>query len=113
VAAVGLYGVVAYGLNRRTNEIGVRLALGASRGDIIRLVARESVLRLGLGLLIGLLLSQAASRLLASQLFGVAPNDPISAIVAALVLSLVVALTTVRPLRRAMRIDPVAALRAE
>jgi ABC-type antimicrobial peptide transport system permease subunit len=113
VASVGLYGIVSHGLARRTNEIGVRIALGAARVDVVRLVARETLLRLGLGLAIGFLLARAAGGLLGSQLFGVTPSDPWSAAVAALVLALVVALTTVRPLVRATRVDPVVALRAE
>ncbi len=113
VAAIGLYGVVSHGLARRTSEIGVRLALGAGRVDVVRLVARETLWRLGLGLGIGLLLTQAGSRFLAGHLFGVTPTDLPSAAMAALLLSAVVALTTVRPLLRAMRVDPVIALRAE
>jgi predicted permease len=113
VASIGLYGVVSHGLARRTNEIGVRLALGAARVDVVQLIARETMLRLGLGLVIGFLLTQAGGRFLAGQLFGVTPNDITSAVIAALVLSAVVALTAVRPLMRAMRVDPVVALRAE
>jgi predicted permease len=113
VAAIGLYGVVSHGLARRTSEIGVRLALGAGRVDVVRLVARETLLRLGLGLVIGFLLAQAGGRFLAGQLFGVTPTDLTSAVIAALLLSAVVALSIVRPLVRAMRIDPVIALRAE
>ena len=113
VASIGLYGVVSHGLARRTSEIGVRLALGAGRVDVVRLVARETLLRLGLGLAIGFLLAQAGGRFLAGQLFGVTPTDLTSAVVATLLLSAVVALTIVRPIVRAMRIDPVIALRAE
>jgi ABC-type antimicrobial peptide transport system permease subunit len=113
VAAVGLYGIVAHGLARRTNEIGIRLALGAARADVVRLIGRETLRRLSVGLAIGFLLAWAAGHLLAAQLFGVTPTDAVSAGIAALVLSAVVALTTLCPLRRAMRVDPVAALRAE
>jgi predicted permease len=113
VAAVGLSGVVAHGRARRTNEIGVRMALGAARADVVRLIARETGLRLVLGLVIGFVLARATSHALAAQLFGVTPDDLTSALFAALILSAVVALTTVRPLRRAMRVDPVIALRAD
>jgi predicted permease len=113
VAAIGLYGVVSHGLARRTSEIGVRLALGAGRVDVVRLVARETLWRLGLGLGIGFLLTQAGSRFLAGQLFGLTSTDVTSAVIAALLLSAVVALTLVRPILRAMRVDPVIALRAE
>jgi predicted permease len=113
VAAVGLYGTVSYGLERRTSEIGLRIALGAARRDVLWLVARASVIRLASGLLVGALLARAAGSLVSAQLFGVAPNDPVSLLVAALILSVVVALATVRPLARAMRIDPIIALRTE
>jgi len=113
VASIGLYGIVSHGLARRTNEIGIRLALGAGRTDVVWLIARETLLRLSVGLAVGFPLAWASGHLLAAQLFGVTPTDAGSAIVAALVLCVVVALTTVRPLLRAMRIDPVIALRAE
>jgi predicted permease len=113
VAAAGLYGIVAHGLARRTNEIGIRRALGAARLDVVHLIARETMLRLGLGLTVGFALAWTSGHLLAAQLFGVTPTDAVSAVIAALVLSAVVALTTIRPLRRAMRVDPIVVLRAE
>lgn len=113
VAAVGLYGTVSYRIARRTSEIGLRIALGAARRDVVWLVARASVIRLASGLLVGALLARAAGSLVSAQLFGVAPNDPLSLLVAAATLSVVVALATVRPLARAMRIDPMIALRTE
>jgi len=113
VASIGLYGVVSYGLARRTNELAVRIALGADRGDLVRLVARETLARVGVGLAIGIALAEAAGSFIAAQLFGVTPRDPVSLGVAAAILSLVSALTIVRPLVRALRIDPVVALRQE
>jgi predicted permease len=113
VASLGLYGTVSHGLARRTNEIGVRMALGAARADVLQLVARETIVRLAAGLLIGVVLSQAAGQALASQLFGVTSHDLLSLGLAAAVLAAVVALATLRPALRAMRIDPVRALRAE
>ena len=113
VAAVGLYGTVSYGLERRTSEIGLRIALGAARRDVVWLVARASVIRLAAGLLIGALLARASGSLVSAQLFGVTPSDPLSLLVAAATLSVVVALATIRPLARAMRIDPMIALRTE
>jgi predicted permease len=113
VAAVGLYGTVSYGLQRRTSEIGIRMALGAARVDVVRLIARETAVRLGLGVLAGVGLTVWAGRFLAAQLFGVTPADPLSIIVAAAILSSVVVLTTLRPIARAMRVDPVVALRME
>jgi putative ABC transport system permease protein len=113
VAAVGLYGTISYGLERRTSEIGLRLALGAARRDVVWLVARASAIRLASGLFVGTLLARAAGSLVAARLFGVAPNDAFSLLVAAVTLSVVVALATARPLVRAMRTDPMMALRAE
>jgi ABC-type antimicrobial peptide transport system permease subunit len=113
VAAVGLYGTVSYGLERRTSEIGLRIALGAARWDVVRLVAKESVIRLAFGLLLGALLARAAGSLISAQLFGVAPTDALCLLVAAATLSVVVAFAAVRPLAHAIRIDPTIALRAE
>ena len=113
VAAVGLYGTVSYGLERRTSEIGLRIALGAARRDVVWLVARASVIRLASGLLVGALLARGAGSLVSAQLFGVAPNDALSLLIAATTLSVVVALASVRPLVGAMRIDPMIALRIE
>jgi predicted permease len=113
VAAVGLYGTVSYGLERRTSEIGLRIALGAARRDVVWLVARATVIRLASGLLVGALIARVAGSLVSAQLFGVAPNDALSLLVAAVTLSVVVALATVRPLARAMRIDPMIALRTD
>ena len=112
-AAVGLYGTVSYGLERRTSEIGLRIALGAARRDVVWLVARASLIRLAFGLLVGALLARTAGSLVSAQLFGVDPNDAVSLLVAGMTLSVVVALATVRPLARAVRIDPMIALRTE
>ena len=97
VASVGLYGTVSYGLERRTSEIGLRIALGASRWDVVWLVARASVIRLASGLLVGALLARAAGSLVSAKLFDVAPNDALSLLVAAATLSVVVTLATVQP----------------
>lgn len=113
VAAVGLYGTVSYGLERQTSEIGLRIALGAARRDVVWLVARASVIRLAAGLVIGALLARASGSLVSAQLFGVTPDDALSLLGAAATLSVVVTLATVRPLARAMRIDPMIALRTE
>jgi predicted permease len=113
VASVGLYGLVSHGLATRTREIGVRIALGATRFGIVRLVARECLIRLAVGLAIGLGLAHFASRTLANQLFGVSPGDSVSAVLGSGVLALVVVLATLRPTLRALRVDPVTVLRAE
>jgi macrolide transport system ATP-binding/permease protein len=113
VASVGLYGLVSHGLAARTNEIGVRVALGATRVAVVRLIARESLFRLVVGLSIGFVLAQIGGRLVANQLFGVTPGDTVSAVLGAIVLAAVVGLATLRPTLRALRVDPVTVLRAE
>ena len=113
VAAVGLYGTVSYGLERRTSEIGLRIALGAAGRDVVWLVARESAIRLACGLAAGALLARGAGSLVSAQLLGVAPSDTMSLLIAGATLSVVVTLATVRPLARALRIDPMIALRNE
>jgi predicted permease len=113
LAAVGLYGVVAHGVARRTNEIGIRVALGASRPDVLWLIVRETIVRLCAGVAIGVAGALAASQLLASQLFGVTTVDPISYALAAAGLAVVAVATSLIPASRALRVDPVTALRAE
>jgi predicted permease len=113
LAFIGLYGVTAYNAGCRTGEIGVRMALGATRGDIVRLVLRGSVALICLGVLVGLPLTIITSRFLVSQLYGVSPSDPavISTAVMALVLSVLVA--SMIPAVRASLATPVDALRSE
>jgi len=113
LAAVGLYGVVAYSVRQRTKEIGVRMAIGADAGRIARLVASESVRMVGFGLVAGLLGALATARLLSGFLYGVQPADPAAILAAALVLAAAAVLATLLPVRRATRVDPVIALAAE
>jgi ABC-type antimicrobial peptide transport system permease subunit len=113
VAAVGLYGVVSYGITRRTKEIGVRLALGASRTDVLRLIGREIGTQVAIGLAIGAAVAAAAGRTVASQLFGVGARDLSSFVIASMVLVLVALVATLVPASRALRIHPSVALRAE
>jgi predicted permease len=113
LACIGLYGVVSYETVRRTREIGVRMALGAQRADVLRLVMRQTFYVVALGAVAGLALALGASRMLGSVLFGVGPADPL-AIGAALALLVVVALAaSYLPARRASRLDPTEALRTE
>jgi predicted permease len=113
LACIGLYGVTAQGVARRTNEIGVRMALGARRADILGMILRDTVLLLGGGLMLGLPLSYAASRAISSQLFGLGPGDPSSFLIAVTILSIVMTLAGFLPARKATRVDPMVALRYE
>ena len=111
LASIGLYGVVASSVARRTREVGVRMALGARREDVLKLVIREGMLLTGVGLLAGLVLAFAASRLLSSLLYGITPADPATYVAVALVLTLVAFLANLLPAMRATEVDPVVALR--
>jgi putative ABC transport system permease protein len=113
LAVAGVYGVMAYTVNQRIPEIGLRVALGASPGDVIRLVLREGVLLVAIGLAIGSALSFAGTRFISGMLFGVSASDPlVFAGVAALVATAALAACLV-PGRRALKVDPLLALRAE
>jgi predicted permease len=113
LATVGLYGVMAYAVSRRTNEIGVRMALGAARRDIVAMVLREAGAMVMGGVVIGALLSLAAAQAAKSLLFGLTPNDPAALAGAALGLSAVAAAASYWPAARAARVEPVVALREE
>jgi putative ABC transport system permease protein len=113
LAAVGLYGVTAYGVEQRTSEIGVRMALGADRGSVLAMVLREAFWQVGFGLALGIPAAIGAGYLIASQLFGVTPWDPLMLSGATLLLGLAALIAAVIPARRAMRVDPMVALRYE
>jgi predicted permease len=113
LACVGLYGVVSQAVARRTNEVGIRMALGASRRDILMMILREAGGLVGVGLIIGLPASALASRLIAAQLFGVGAADPPTLGLASAVLASIAILAGYVPARRASRLDPNAALRTE
>jgi putative ABC transport system permease protein len=113
LAAIGLYGVLAFMVSRRTREIGIRLAVGASQGTILRLVMAEVCLVAGTGILIAIPVSLALTRYVKSQLFGLSSTDPWTFAAAAIFLSLVGVIAAYFPARRAMRVDPVTALRWE
>jgi putative ABC transport system permease protein len=113
VAAIGLYGVIAYSVAQRMHEMGVRVALGARTGDLLRLVVWEGLRVALVGIVLGAAGSLAAGRLVASLLFGVPSNDPLTFIVVALVLLAVATVASLVPAWRASRVDPNLALRAE
>jgi ABC-type antimicrobial peptide transport system permease subunit len=113
LAVVGLYGVMSFLVSRRSGEIGLRVALGASPGAILRLIMRDGLTLTAVGLGIGLASSMVAARAIRTWLFGVRPSDPFTLLVVALLLSAIAALACYVPARRAMRVDPMRALRAE
>jgi putative ABC transport system permease protein len=110
---VGLYGLVAYTVARRTNEIGIRMALGARGADIARLIVQETGVLLLVGIVGGVVLALAGGRAAASLLFGVRPHDPLTLLGAVLGLALIALGASYFPSRRAMKIEPVAALRVD
>jgi predicted permease len=113
LAAVGLYGVMAYRVEQRTGEIGVRMALGANRGQIVKMVLRGAFSQVGIGLALGIPAAIGAGKLMSDQLFGVKPWDPIMLTLATLLLGLAALLASVIPARRAAGVDPIVALRNE
>ena len=113
LAAVGLYGVIAYSVGQRTQEIGIRLALGAQRGNVLRLVVSEGLRMAGIGVSIGLAAAFFAARILQSQLYGVTAGDPFTYVTTATILIAVAFLACYIPAHRASKIDPMEALRYE
>jgi predicted permease len=113
LAVIGLYGVISYGVSQRTRELGIRVALGAGRGEVLRLIIREGMGLAALGVAIGIVGAFAGGRLLASQLYGVSPADPLTYAAIALLLAGVALVASYIPARRAARIDPMLALRGE
>jgi ABC-type antimicrobial peptide transport system permease subunit len=113
LASIGLYGVVAYAATRRRAEIGIRMALGATRGGVIWLVLRETAALLLVGIPLGLAATLAAARLVRTMLFGLTPTDPSTLAGAIALLLLVAAVAGYVPARHAARVDPLAALREE
>jgi putative ABC transport system permease protein len=111
LCVVGLYGVLAYAVAQRTREIGIRIAVGARSANILQLVVRQGLKLTSIGLIIGVVATLALARLMSSMLYGVSADDPISLLVAILVLSMAAMLACLLPALRATRIDPIAALR--
>jgi putative ABC transport system permease protein len=113
LATVGLYGVISYTVARRTNEIGIRMALGAQRGHVVSMIMREAGLLLAIGLVVGAGLALAAARTATSLLFGLKASDPLTIALAILALAAVAAAASFLPAHRASRLDPMVALRDE
>jgi predicted permease len=113
LACIGLYGVMAHGVARRTNEIGIRMALGAKGGNIAWMVLRETMVLVVAGLALGVPAALLSARLISTQLFGMSPTDPLTLIGAGVVLTVVALLAGYIPARRASRVDPLTALRYE
>jgi putative ABC transport system permease protein len=111
LAAVGIYGLMAYSVGQRTHEIGVRLAIGAQRRDVLRLVLRDGAKLTLLGIAIGIIAALALTRLMASLLFEVTPTDPATFSAVAILLAVVAFAACYIPARRATRVDPMVALR--
>jgi len=113
IASVGLFGLMSYNVARRTNEIGIRMALGAKREHVVGMVMRESLILIAIGVAIGVAAALAAGRFVASLLYNLAPTDPLTMIGAAAVLMAISAIAGYVPARTAARVDPMVALRNE
>jgi putative ABC transport system permease protein len=113
LALLGVYGVVSYSVSRRTQEIGVRVALGARPGDVLRMVVNQGLVLIAIGTAIGLATAFAMTRFIAGQLYGVKPKDPLTLFAAVVSILLIGGLACWTPARRAMRVDPMVALRYE
>src|SRR2546429_4488167 len=113
LAAIGIYGLMSYTVNQRTHEIGIRMALGAKRGEILHLVVRHGMMLAIVGVVLGTVGALLLTRYLSSMLYGVGANDPPTLLSVATLLIGVSALASYIPARRAMRVDPMVALRYE
>jgi len=113
LASIGLFGLMSYSVARRTKDIGIRMALGARRQDVLRQVLRESMILVALGVAIGLGITTAAGRLIATLMFELSPADGMTMLLALVIMVLVSAIAAFLPARRASRVDPLTALRDE
>jgi putative ABC transport system permease protein len=113
LAAVGILGVISYSVSRRTHELGIRMALGAQPGSVLGMILRETLALTLIGIAVGIPCAVATARLIAHLLFNVTPNDPVTLALVPLMLVAVGTLASYIPARRAMKIDPLVALRHE
>jgi ABC-type antimicrobial peptide transport system permease subunit len=113
LAVTGVYGVLSYSVSQRTQEIGVRVALGACRRDVVRLIVGQGLRLAAVGIGVGLLASFGVTRVIASLLYNITPTDPVSFVGVSLFLTIIAAAASYVPARRAMAVDPLEALRAE
>jgi putative ABC transport system permease protein len=113
LSVVGIYGVISYSVTQRTQEIGLRVALGARGSDIIRMVIGEAMAMVGIGVTVGILSAALLTRFLKSLLFGVGSHDPLTILAVSLTLSAFALFASYWPARRAMQVDPMIALRSE
>jgi putative ABC transport system permease protein len=113
LSAAGIYGVTAYTVSQRTRELGIRLALGAQVGDVLKMILAQGMAVIGVGLVLGLAAAFGLMRLLRSLLFGIGENDPLTFVAITIVLLIVALIACYIPARRATKVDPLEALRAE
>src|SRR5262245_38327627 len=113
LAAIGIFGVLSYAVSQRTREIGIRMALGAQEGSVIGLIVRQAMLLVGTGVIAGTVLALVLSQTISTMLFNVTPTDPVTFALVAVLLVGVALFASYLPARRATRVDPIVALRAE